>query len=524
MLGQEITNGVELADSLGILEDEYYDAKKAREDATKASEDHATAMDNEKRSMEELLTVMFQMYNANASIVEQVWAYQDAQKRLQEYLDGGAASTGKLAEAERVLAEAQAARADELDNLSSSDAEYQKLLQEHHELTKAGTIVTRESELKMSEITGYMQGNTQALKDLEAAEKAVADARSNSGKSIDDQSRSTREYAELVLQVERAGQQLIGNISEQIQANEGLDASTQSMVDSYQSVRDAVIHVGLGMVQAGSISYGELEEWAAHAGIKSGEILNYWEQVRDEFGMIPNFVEIEIQAEDLATDMVEEIVGDLNDLEDRPTKIGVEIETAAAAEEAQKELEAFEALPAHIQAMIMMNTEEAETDTEDFIYGPPWGPVETEVEIDKREAERELEEFINKSREIKISLKIDSGDIPQGPPGIGIGHIPGFKEGGLIRAQDGVFMSGGGPTPIIVDPPEVVLNKDQALNAIWNMANTKPNLATGGKLDLSGKIQIQVDGEGASHLNETLVSDLVTDKIIRNIKEEGARS
>jgi len=518
-LGGEITSGVQLADNLGILEDEYYDAKEAREAATGASEDHATAMNAERRSMEELLTVMFTMYNQNATLVEQIWAYQDAQKRLQDYLDKGGVSTGKLAEAEDDLAKAQAARADELDNLSSSDAEYQKLLQEHHELTKAGTIVTRESELKMSEITAYMQGNTQAAKDLAAAEQAVIDIRAKQGTG-ENELRNTREYAELTLAIERDGQTIINTISQQVTANEELDASTQYMVDNYQSVRDAVIHILLGMRQSGSIGASQMNEWASNAGIAAEEIINYWTRVKDAEGMIPNVIEIDIMANDLTGDMVEEIVGDLNDLEKRPTTLSVEIETRAAEEKTKEGLKTLAALG--IVTTMAVDTYDAEESTDSFIYGP-WNHVETEVDVDTRVAEGTVDDFINRDwGSIHVGIEVDEAS---STPILGTGPRPmgSYKYGGIEQASDGLN-AGGSARPVMIHPPELILNKDQALNALWNMANGKQTLSKGGKLDLSGKIQIQVDGEGASHLNESLVSDLVTDKIIRNIKEEGARS
>jgi len=420
IFGQEITNGTELAASMGILSDDYYAAAEARQAAAEASEDHAAAMDNERQSMQDLMAVMFQQYNMNASIVEQIWGYQDAQARLNEVL--------------------------------------------------------KES------------------------------------------GRDSREYAEAYLSVERAGQQIINSFAEQISQNQELDASTQTLIDSYQSIRNAVMHVGLQMVQTGSITFGQLEDWASHAGITSGEIIDYWHQVADEFGTIPAFAEIDIIANDLASDQIETIVGRANEAGESVSEIDVAIEEASK-KEVNQDLEQWTGHP--LGLYMTMDTEEAGETTEGFIVGP-WGAVESEIDVDTSEAEKTVKDFIGRDwGEIKIGVGLEGGFDYGAHAEMGK-HMPGYAGGGLIQARDGLNLGGSGARPVMIHPPELVLNKDQALNALWNMANG--GMVSGSrKMDLSGKINIQVDGEGAQHLNESLLSDIITGRIIKEIKEEGAR-
>jgi len=54
----------------------------------------------------------------------------------------------------------------------------------------------------------------------------------------------------------------------------------------------------------------------------------------------------------------------------------------------------------------------------------------------------------------------------------------GYAGGGLIKAQSGLNISGGSAVPVIVHPPEVILNKEQALNVLWNLAN-QPKVSGG---------------------------------------------
>jgi len=59
-------------------------------------------------------------------------------------------------------------------------------------------------------------------------------------------------------------------------------------------------------------------------------------------------------------------------------------------------------------------------------------------------------------------------------------NVPGASRGMFIGAQTGLYSRGGGAQPVIIHPPEIILNPEQAMNLVWNMANMARSADGGG--------------------------------------------
>jgi len=109
-----------------------------------------------------------------------------------------------------------------------------------------------------------------------------------------------------------------------------------------------------------------------------------------------------------------------------------------------------------------------------------WGLSGAEIIVMAEEVGIELDE-LERERIINIQAQIDKNfyanvnAVKSAINEIGTGYMmalgQGYKSGGLVEAQEGLFASAGNARPVLIHPPEVILNKDQALNVLWNMAN-----------------------------------------------------
>lgn len=526
---------------MGLLPEAYYEGKKAADELANSVDEGTGAINEQKKSLEELMDTLFKFYNKNANVVESIWAYQDA------------------------------------------SAELDKWLSENKDLTE-------------------------------------------------DQIRNSREYAEKVLGINKEIQNMVGNITDLVTGNEELDVSQLSVIQQFKSVREAMIHAGLAAVQMKSISYAEFEMWANNVGISTSEVAEYIRKVYDEYGTMPNLVETEIIAEDLASDTVEAIVGDLNNLDERPNvSVGIEAKDLTfdtiktilnnlstlredanipveaknlitpVIEDVVKRLNAIRNepnidipvevewltgtvdalakdlddlrnapgvdIPIEVEDLItdtieeitkeldtlnsmstMIPVEVAPEDKEKVNYDLEYWqnyPIEDKTiktEVESKETEIKLDELdyyrigekkfkvtaddqasktIEKIQQLKIGDK--TFNITGKVVGSSIGN---FGQGGIAGAQEGLNAKGNKAMPIMIHPPELILNKDQALNVLWNMGQVRNSSSANfnnNRIDLSGKIQIELSGDGAENLSESLLSDIITERMIRHFKEEGAR-
>jgi len=68
---------------------------------------------------------------------------------------------------------------------------------------------------------------------------------------------------------------------------------------------------------------------------------------------------------------------------------------------------------------------------------------------------------------VGISMGFSEGDIISSAKG----NLIKSAQSGLMQAQNGLELSNSNAVPVLIHPPEIILNKEQALTALWNMAN-----------------------------------------------------
>jgi len=112
------------------------------------------------------------------------------------------------------------------------------------------------------------------------------------------------------------------------------------------------------------------------------------------------------------------------------------------------------------------------------------------------------EELAKVPRDIPVTITVSSNIGKLGWEG-----IESKRSGGLEQAQSGLNIDSGGARPVLIHPPELILNKEQALNVLWNMAN-QPVTSMG--------------NQGASIINEFNISELVVreEADVQRIAEE----
>jgi len=152
-----------------------------------------------------------------------------------------------------------------------------------------------------------------------------------------------------------------------------------------------------------------------------------------------------------------------------------------------------------------------------------WGLSGAEIIVMAEEVGIELDE-LERERIINIQAQIDKNfyanvnAVKSAINEIGTGYMmalgQGYKSGGLVEAQEGLFASAGNARPVLIHPPEVILNKDQALNVLWNMAN-QPVGASGGSSVINNYINVE-----QANIRDDSDIDMLSEQISRRIYEE----
>ena len=305
---------------------------------------------------------------------------------------------------------------------------------------------------------------------LQEAKWKVADIQKELNKLVDEGKEGTREYEEKINELDGANKELINSLY-------GVYTNVDKTIEEQEIARQGALEYGAQLVQTGQWGVDAFVELARQFDLSGQEIIDkademdvdikkYFQDAIDSGA--DNFIALAAQFGISSG----EIIGfaDTMELEinDAVRERFIEIEK----EEERKEMERF-----------------SNDLNRDFDFATRMRTLT----IDKAPAETAMSEFqkmanaaldgiqdedvtvtINTVRNETIRRIYDPFSVPEDQG----------RHGLLVEAQEGLFASAGNARPVLIHPPELILNKEQALNVLWNMA-TQPKAVSSGMQDTS---------------------------------------
>jgi len=413
----------------------FKDGIITQEEYGKALEDLRQKTEEANRSTEELLDSLFKLFNLNQSVTEATWDFEDALEEYNKILEEQAK---KSSEAQRALREYNSL----IWQLGQSAPEAQEKLQ-----------LLQQAEAKYHEdLVKFNSTDEKAIKLL--GEHYLA---------IEELNKVIQEYgedSEQANEIRKKANEIMDEYNEYVKRS--IDSYTE-VEKAQRAYNDAVIEYGKNTSEA-KIAQEELNRILEKHLSENREVQGALFDLQDARERLIDAIWREFSAEGTTIERQRE-------LRDMYIELGEEaVEKGEMSEEAfANMLTQFTTTTMGIETSIYENVVPAYKEM--YMKGQELDKqvIEPEIKVDTSQAEKNIKNVISlidrvKSKEVTIKA-------------VQISQM-GYAGGGLIKAQSGLNISGGNAVPVIIHPPEVILNKEQALNVLWNLAN-QPKVSGG---------------------------------------------